>query len=98
MSDYQRVVEFLRDFRTSSIQTVTDEVRGAAAEYAELCASANERLRQCAVLLQRGLRAEAINLAEASPNLLDLVTALDLPAADRWAEFCQREDLPVPPP
>jgi len=97
MSDFQRVVEFLRDFRTSPIQTVTDEVRTAATEYAELCTAANERLRQCAVLLQRGLRAEAINLAEASPNLLDLVTALDLPAADRWAEFCQREDLPVPP-
>jgi len=50
MSDFQRVVEFLRDFRTLAIQTVTDEVRTAATEYAELCTAANERLRQCAVL------------------------------------------------
>lgn len=97
MADYERVVEFLRDFRTSPVQTVTDEVREAAVEYARLCAVANDRLRQCAVLLQRGLRAEAINLADASPNLLDLVAALDLPDPEGWAEFCQRSDLPVPP-
>src|SRR5687767_11067056 len=97
MADYQRVVEFLRDFRTSSVQAVTDELREHAAEYARLCTVANERLRQCAGLLQKGLRAEAINLAEASPNLLDLVAALDLPDPEGWAEFCQRSDLPVPP-
>lgn len=97
MADYQRVVEFLRDFRGSTVQTVTEEVREAAAEYARLCTSANDRLRQCNVLLQRGLRSEAINLAEASPNLLDLVAALDLPDPEGWSEFCQRSDLEVPP-
>lgn len=97
MADYERVVEFLRDFRTASVQTVTDEAREAATAYAALCVTANERLRACAVLLQRGLRAEAINLADASPNLLDLVAALDLPDPAGWAEFCQRSDLPVPP-
>ena len=50
------------------------------------------------MLLQQGLRGEAINLADASPNLLDLVAALDLPDAEGWAELCQRSDLPVPPP
>src|SRR3954471_2216372 len=98
MADYQRVVEFLRDFRGAAVQAVTDEVRDAATAYATLCAEANERLRQCNTLLQRGLRGEAINLAEATPNLLDLVAALDLPDPEGWAEFCQRTDRPVPPP
>lgn len=98
MSDYQRTIEFLRDFRASGLQAVTDEVREAAAAYATLCATANDRLRQCAMLLQRGLRAEAVHLAESPPNLLDLVAALDLPDPEGWAELCQRNDMPVPPP
>ncbi|QOV87995.1 hypothetical protein [Humisphaera borealis] len=98
MSDHQRTIEFLRDFRASGVQVVSDEVREAAAAYASLCATANDRLRQCAMLLQRGLRAEAVHAAEAPPNLLDLVAALDLPDAEGWVEMCQRNDMPVPPP
>lgn len=98
MSDHQRTIEFLRDFRASGVQAVTDDVREAAAAYATLCATANDRLRQCAMLLQRGLRAEAVHLADTPPNLLDLVAALDLPDPEGWAEICQRNDMPVPPP
>ena len=98
MIDYQRIVEFLRDFRAAPGQTVTDEVRRDAADYAQLCAQANDRLRQCSALLQQGLRSEAIHLANETPNLLELVAALDLPDAASWGEFCQHNDLPVAPP
>jgi len=98
MIDYQRIVEFLRDFRATPGQPVTDEVRRYATEYAERCAQANERLRQCSVFLQQGLRSEAIHLADESPNLLELVAALDLPDSQVWAEFCNQNDLPSPPP
>jgi len=98
MSDHQRTIEYLRDFRASGSQAVTDEVREAAAAFAALCATANDRLRQCAMLLQKGLRAEAVHLADAPPNLLDMVAALDLPDPEGWAELCQRNDMPVPPP
>jgi len=98
MIDYQRIVEFLRDFRATPGQPVTDEVRRYATEYAERCTQANERLRQCSVFLQQGLRSEAIHLADESPNLLELVAALDLPDAQVWTEFCNQNDLPAPPP
>ena len=98
MIDYQRIVEFLRDFRAVPGQSITDEVRRAATEYAQLCSQANERLRQCTVFLQQGLRSEAIHLANETPNLLELVAALDLPESAASAEFCLHNDLPGAPP
>lgn len=98
MADFQRVVEFLRDIRQGPLQTVTEEITQLAAEYAALCVQANERLRRCTSYLQQGLRSEAIHLAEESPNLLDLVAALDLPDQQAWMEFCQNNGLAVPPP
>ncbi len=98
MTDYKRIVEYLRDIRMAPVQNVTDELRQYATEYADLCRQANDRLRQSSVFLQQGLRSEAIHLAEESPNLLDLVSALDLPDAQAWAETCQQFDMPVPPP
>ena len=75
LSTHRRI--HLRDFRTSGVQVVTDEVREAATAYALPCAvPPNDRLRQCATLIQQGLRAEAVHLAESPPNLLDLVAAL----------------------
>jgi hypothetical protein len=98
MADHQRVIEFLRDVRQGPLQAVTDEITQLAADYAGLCVQANERLRQCSTFLQQGLRSEAIHLAEAAPNLLDLVAALDLPDQAAWVEFCQNNGLAVPPP
>lgn len=98
MADYQRVVEFLRDLRQTPIQGVTDEIAHAAKEYAELAVQANERLRKCSAFLQQGLRSEALHSADDTPNLLDLVAALDLPDPQQWADFCANNGLPVPPP
>ncbi|HVT80442.1 MAG TPA: hypothetical protein VHM90_07280 [Phycisphaerae bacterium] len=105
MADHQRVIEFLRDVRQGvgaagggGMQTVTEEVSHMAAEYAALCEQANERLRKCSGFLQQGLRSEAIHLAEEQPNLLELISQLDLPDPQQWAEFCQNNGLPVPPP
>src|SRR4051812_31839044 len=98
MSDYKRIVEYLRDIRMAPVTNVTDELRQYATDFAELCRQANDRLRQCSVFLQQGLRSEAIHLADEPPNLLDLVSALDLPDAQAWAELCQQFDMPAPPP
>jgi len=98
MADYQRVVEFLRDIRQAPLQGVTEEIRVAATDYAKLCEEANDRLRKVSAFLQQGLRSEAIHLSDETPNLLDLVAALDLPDPQVWAEFCANNGLPVPPP
>lgn len=96
MADYQRVVEFLRDIRTAPPGVPTEELRNFATQYANLCHQANERLRRGSEFLQKSLRSEAIHLAEETPNLLDLVAALDLPDPDLWADYCRMHDLPVP--
>src|ERR1035437_5956337 len=95
-SDYQRVVEYLRDLRQGALPAVTDEIATMAADYTAMCTSANERLRKCSSFLQQGLRTEAIHLADESPNLLDLVAALDLPDPQTWADYCQNNGLAVP--
>jgi hypothetical protein len=101
MADHQRVIEFLRDVRqgagSGGLQTVNEEIAHMAGEYAALCVQANDRLRQCSGFLQQGLRTEAIHLAEQPPNLLDLISQLDLPDPQAWAEFCQNNGYPVPP-
>lgn len=100
MADHQRVIEFLRDVRQGgpgALSGVTEEITQMAAAYAALCVTANDRLRQCSAFLQQGLRSEAIHLAEESPNLLDLVSQLDLPDPEAWADFCRNNGLPVPP-
>lgn len=96
MADYQRIVEFLRDIRTAPPEAPTDELRSYAAQYADLCRQANERLRRGSEFLQKRLRSEAIHLAEEAPNLLDLVAALDLPDPELWAEYCRLHEMPVP--
>ena len=77
-SDYQRVVEYLRDLRQGPLQSVTDEIATAAADYAALCTQANERLRKCSTFLQQGLRSEAIHLADESPNPEQLYAGTEL--------------------
>jgi len=55
------------------------------------------RLRHSSQYLQKGLRSEAIHLAEQAPSLLDLVAALDLPEVQDWAQICFQYDLPQAP-
>ena len=74
-----------------------EEVRDLATAYAEMCQSANERLRRCADYLRRGLRCEAIYHAEVEPDLLDTVAALDLKWFDQWDTTCEENDLDRPP-
>ena len=46
-------------------------------------------------MLKAGDHHQAIQLAEAQPNLLDCVTALEFRDADRWRAYCQQHGLPV---
>jgi hypothetical protein len=97
MLDYQRVVDELRSFLQSNDQTLTDPLKELAAQYAQACREANERLRRCEEFLQRGLRSEAVHFAQAEPVLLDLVAALDFPERPQWDEVALQYSLPAPP-
>ena len=96
MADYQFVVDRVRGFVTGADQTRTDALTEMAANFAELCQEANTRLRRCLDYLRRGLRSEAIHLAETHPNLLDMVAALDIPEIDEWEQLCAAYELARP--
>ncbi len=74
-----------------------DFLSDTAAEYAEACAAANERLRAIAPLLRRGLRSEVIQLAEEDPNILELVATLDFPGREEWCDLLKMWNREPPP-
>jgi hypothetical protein len=84
MTDPQRTIDNIRSILASAGPTSVDSIAAVAAEYAEACQQANERLRRCGQLLRDGLRSEAIQQSESEPNLLVLVGTLDFPEAVDW--------------
>ncbi|MBI4325967.1 MAG: hypothetical protein HY674_11965 [Chloroflexi bacterium] len=67
-----------------------------AQEYADLCRAASHRLDQCAAMLQAGDDHQALQLAEAPPPLLDLITVLGFRQWHEWRGYCQAHGYPVP--
>jgi hypothetical protein len=71
------------------------QARQLAQDYAEVCRTANHRLNQCAAILAQGDEPQALQLAEAPPPLLELVTRLGFRQLNEWRDYCQSHDLPV---
>ena len=97
-ADPQHIVDKIRAFVAAADQTLTPDLKDLAVDYATHCNDANARLRRCVDHLRRGLRAEAIHLAEEPPPLLELVSALDFPEIPQWANVCAMYELQRPPP
>lgn len=102
MSDYRPLdfnpVDDIRFVLQSEVWDTTPELREAARAYADACRDVNKRLRRCDELLRRGLRLEAIQLAETEPNLLQQLAQLDFPERDDWLQAVAVYDLPNPEP
>ena len=101
MNQIEQIAQKICDFVTDP--TLIEEtgapsgsVQDLAEQYAKECESANQRLYRCVDLLDKGMRSEAIQVAEQPPPLLDVVVALDLPVCDQWSEFCRKSGLVVP--
>src|SRR4051794_31362218 len=58
--------------------------------FVDCVTTVNSRLRRCDELLRKGLRQEALQECEAPPNFLDLVTELDIPEWDAWADYVRQ--------
>ena len=71
-------------------------VESLAAEYAQLCQAANQRLESCAAMLGKGSEYQALQLAETEPVLLDLIATLSFAEAPDWAAYCVENQLPAP--
>jgi hypothetical protein len=101
MIDYKEIPELIRAFLAASDANAqrgwNDETADLAASYITLVKEANDRLRRCAEYLHRGMRSEAVHLAECQPRLLELADALRLPDPVVWTRACMAHGLPPPP-
>jgi hypothetical protein len=97
MASIQETVDEIRGYVVAGGRTPTAAFASRAEEYAQACREVNDRLRRCSDALHRGLRSDAIQLAEAEPNLLDVVAMLDFPELAGWKVACQTYELPTPP-
>ncbi|MEM1445587.1 MAG: hypothetical protein AAGF84_05990 [Planctomycetota bacterium] len=88
----QRIAGWLRS------GAIPGDSQGAATAdaYAVMIRRAAERLNRCAGLLAQGLRTEAVQEADAEPELLAQIAALELPDASAWGELCRRQGWAVP--
>jgi len=98
METYQYYIDDIQSAVFSPETAEPDFLRDSAAQYAEACAEVNDRLREVARLLHRGLRSEALQLAEEEPNLLDTVASLDFPELPTWTELLIGWGMAPPPP
>jgi hypothetical protein len=74
------------------------EQRALAAEYAEACARAAQRLEQIVPLIRSGQDYPALQVAEAPPPVLDVVRELSFAEAEPWRAFCRQRGLPTAQP
>src|SRR5262245_42195467 len=96
--NYQDVVRTLRSLVQGQDQTLTDAFKRAAVDYAEACRAVNARLQRCEEFLQRGLRSEAVYVAEVEPAVLDLVAVLQFQERPELEQLLLTYGLPAPPP
>jgi hypothetical protein len=97
MLDYQRILDDVQVSLDSTSGETLDLLRSAAADYKMACEEVNERLRRCDSFLRRGLRSEAIQLAEIEPVLLDVVTMLDFPDRPQWNNLLAQHGIAAGP-
>lgn len=97
MNYYEQFVQKLANTCESPVAIDTDAAGELAAEYQELCASANSRLLDVDRLLTKGLRSEAVEYSKTQPDLLDLYRVLDFHLRPRWNELCERNSFPLAP-
>lgn len=106
MIDFERVAEDVRSSLDAAgglgtgglpADEALDLLRESTADYAAAVEEVNSRLRKCGELIAKGLRSEAIRLSELEPNLLDLVSLLDLPELPIWRERLREFALANPP-
>lgn len=98
MNDIQQVVDELRFLVQREVVENSEELKELVAAYAAACVQVNDRLRKCDALLKQGLRSEALQLADAKPNLLDQIAVLDFPELQELIEILNLYFLSPPQP
>ncbi|HZK79639.1 MAG TPA: hypothetical protein VFC46_01195, partial [Humisphaera sp.] len=98
MSDFQKITDAIRAFLVAGDRSWNNELPDLAANYAAACREANDRMRRCAEYLRRGMRSEAVHLADCQPNLIEMAAALRFVETPDWAQVCAANGLTIAPP
>ena len=91
---------FLEDIRAALDTPETADVdllADIAAEYSEAVVATNRQLKDISSLLDKGLRGEAIQLAETPPDVMEVVASLDFPERDLWDDLLASLGMERPP-
>ena len=97
MADYEEIPETIRSFLAIEGHPWSEDLTEVAQSYASLCREANSAAAAMADYLRRGMRSEAVHLAECQPKLLPMVDALQIPDFAAWAKACVANGLAPPP-
>ncbi|MBE2180755.1 MAG: hypothetical protein IAE97_09815 [Chthoniobacterales bacterium] len=96
LADAKRLVDHM-NARLSGRPVAASELDLASA-YTEACRAANQRLAQCARMIEDGSALQALLFAEEKPPLMDLLGVLGFSKQRQWLEFCGENSLPLPMP
>jgi len=95
LEEIKRLVQQIRGLMDSPRRQF-QEAR-LAREYTEVCNKVNLRLQQVNTLLQGEDVLKALQLTEAKPGLLELISVLEFEGAPRWRKLCDERGYPSPP-
>jgi hypothetical protein len=98
MYETPTLIEDIRTALAYSELVTPDKLEVYARRYAEECTKLNERLRLCLPHLRGGNLAEAVRIAETSPNIIETFNLLDFEGRRDWIEVCDGLGLDTPPP
>ena len=87
------LVKDIQDLLISPFGVNEAELMDVAGRHEEFVAETSEWMLAVDKLLQKGLRTEAIELAERDPNLNEVIIALDFPELDAWNELLLKNDM-----
>lgn len=93
LDEVNDLVNEIQQLLISELEPAEEELMDLAGRHEEFVKAVSKRLSGVEKLLHKGLRSEAIELAEREPNLNDLVTALDFSEFDAWNELLARFEM-----
>ncbi len=97
LEEINELVDEIQQLLMSETDPSEEELMDLAGRHEDRVSVAAKRLKAVESLLNRGLRSEAIELAEREPNLNEVVIALDFPELDAWNELLARFEMqPIP--
>lgn len=97
LEEINELVNEIQQLLVSDAEASEEELMDLAGRHEDYVVETTKWLKSVDALLQKGLRSEAIELAEREPNLNEVVIALDFPELDAWNDLLAKHEMqPIP--